>query len=121
MYAGKMVADTNSLGIGIMMGYGNVFNMYGGEIIATGRGIESGATLNLYAGSITAKTPLLLQSYTVVNNYGVTLIDTDQTADGDCDHLCHKSGFMGFIWKIVQFFWKLFKMNPVCECGAAHY
>lgn len=39
----------------------------------------------------------------------------------DCDHMCHQSGFMGFIWKIVQFFWKLFKMNPVCECGAAHY
>lgn len=39
----------------------------------------------------------------------------------DCSHLCHKSGFMGFIWKIVQFFWKLFKMNPVCECGMAHY
>lgn len=39
----------------------------------------------------------------------------------NCDHLCHKDGFMGFIWKIVQFFWKLFKMNPVCECGAAHY
>ncbi len=39
----------------------------------------------------------------------------------DCTHMCHKSGFMGFIWKIVRFFQKLFKMNPVCECGAAHY
>ncbi|MBQ3135871.1 MAG: leucine-rich repeat domain-containing protein [Clostridia bacterium] len=39
----------------------------------------------------------------------------------DCTHMCHKSGFMGFIWKIVQFFWKLFKINPVCECGMAHY
>ena len=45
----------------------------------------------------------------------------DAPDDGDCDHLCHKSGFIGFIWKIVQFFWKLFKMNPECECGAAHY
>ena len=44
----------------------------------------------------------------------------DSKAD-DCSHLCHKSGFMGFIWKIVQFFWKLFKINPVCECGMAHY
>ena len=32
-----------------------------------------------------------------------------------------KGGFMGFIWKIVKFFSKLFKANPVCECGAAHY
>ncbi|MBE6812815.1 MAG: leucine-rich repeat domain-containing protein [Ruminococcaceae bacterium] len=39
----------------------------------------------------------------------------------NCDHLCHKDGFIGFIWKIVQFFWKLFGMNPVCECGVAHY
>ncbi len=39
----------------------------------------------------------------------------------NCKHMCHKSGFMGFIWKIVRFFWKLFKMNPVCECGVKHY
>jgi hypothetical protein len=45
----------------------------------------------------------------------------DEPSDGDCDHLCHKGGFIGFIWKIVRFFWKLFKMNPVCSCGAAHY
>lgn len=45
----------------------------------------------------------------------------EEPTDKACDHLCHKAGFMGFIWKIVKFFWKLFKMNPVCECGAAHY
>ena len=39
----------------------------------------------------------------------------------NCSHMCHKSGFMGFIWKIVRFFWKLFKMNPVCDCGMKHY
>lgn len=39
----------------------------------------------------------------------------------NCSHLCHKGGFMGFIWKIVRFFWKLFKMNPVCDCGVKHY
>lgn len=46
---------------------------------------------------------------------------SDEPEDGDCDHLCHKGGFIGFIWKIVRFFSKLFKINPVCECGAAHY
>lgn len=45
----------------------------------------------------------------------------DEGSENDCSHLCHKTGFMGFIWKIVQFFWKLFNMNPVCECGAYHY
>ncbi len=39
----------------------------------------------------------------------------------NCNHLCHKSGFIGFIWIIVQFFWRIFKMNPTCSCGAAHY
>lgn len=36
-------------------------------------------------------------------------------------HICHKSGFMGFIWKIINFFSKLFGTNSVCECGMAHY
>lgn len=47
--------------------------------------------------------------------------DTPDEPTDDCDHLCHKDGFMGFIWKIVKVFLKLFKSNPVCECGAAHY
>lgn len=45
----------------------------------------------------------------------------DTPTDESCDHLCHKSGFMGFIWKIIRFFIKLFKTNAVCYCGAAHY
>ena len=45
----------------------------------------------------------------------------DEPTDDACDHLCHKGGFIGFIWKIVKFFSKLFKLNPVCECGVAHY
>ena len=36
----------------------------------------------------------------------------------NCSHMCHKNNF---IWKILRFFFKLFKMNPVCECGAKHY
>ncbi len=39
----------------------------------------------------------------------------------NCSHLCHSDGIMGFFWKILRFFWKLFGMNPVCECGTAHY
>ncbi len=39
----------------------------------------------------------------------------------NCNHLCHKDGFVGFFWKIIRLFWKLFGMNPVCECGMAHY
>ena len=59
---------------------------------------------------------------------------SDADKDGKCDacgeHLanasncscnCHKKGFAGFIYKIMRFFWKLFKINKVCACGAAHY
>ncbi len=62
----------------------------------------------------------------------------DNDGDGICDNgcrdsmeniyakkdgcICHKTnGFMKFIYSILRFFWKLFKINPVCECGAAHY
>ncbi|MBR2886413.1 MAG: InlB B-repeat-containing protein [Clostridia bacterium] len=38
-----------------------------------------------------------------------------------CSCNCHKTGFMGFIWKILRFFYKLFGMNKVCGCGVAHY
>lgn len=42
-------------------------------------------------------------------------------ARGYCDHMCHQDGFMGFIWKILLFFSKLFGTDPICACGIAHY
>lgn len=39
----------------------------------------------------------------------------------NCTCLCHKTGFVGFIYKIVRLFWKLFKINKTCSCGAVHY
>ena len=45
----------------------------------------------------------------------------DPEPDPVCEHLCHKKGVKGFLWKIVQFFTRLFKIDPVCECGEAHY
>lgn len=39
----------------------------------------------------------------------------------ECNCNCHKGGFMGFIWKIVRFFSKLFGTNKICACGQAHY
>ncbi len=47
-------------------------------------------------------------------------LKTDSSKD-NCTCNCHKSGIMGIIWKILRFFYKLFKINPVCACGAAHY
>ncbi|MGN1419377.1 MAG: DUF4832 domain-containing protein [Acutalibacteraceae bacterium] len=39
----------------------------------------------------------------------------------NCSCMCHSTGFMSFIWKIVRFFYKLFGVNKVCACGAMHY
>ncbi len=77
-------------------------------------------------GTKTATCVVCAAKDTVIDE-GSKLVDTPDEpntpddSDDDCDHMCHKKGFLGFIWKIVQFFWKLFKMNPVCECGVAHY
>ncbi|MBR2952989.1 MAG: leucine-rich repeat domain-containing protein [Clostridia bacterium] len=38
-----------------------------------------------------------------------------------CNHHCHKSGILGFLWKILNIFNRIFGLNKVCECGAAHY
>lgn len=50
-------------------------------------------------------------------------IEHDQPSDPskDCTCMCHKTGFIGFIYKIIRIFWKIFKINKTCSCGAAHY
>ncbi len=40
----------------------------------------------------------------------------------NCDHICHETnGIKAFFWKIVKFLYKLFGINPICECGIYHY
>ena len=48
---------------------------------------------------------------------GQTCVNCGKT----CSCNCHQNGFMGFIWKIILFFQKLFKTNKTCACGIAHY
>ncbi len=43
----------------------------------------------------------------------------DRTEGCSCN--CHKGGIMGFFFKLILFFQKLFKSNQVCKCGIAHY
>ncbi len=38
-----------------------------------------------------------------------------------CNHMCHQGGLLGFFWNIINFFNKLFGLNPFCGCGLAHY
>ena len=47
--------------------------------------------------------------------------DSGEFSIHDCGHICHKAGFLGFIYKIALGFWKLFKTNKTCECGMNHW
>ena len=39
-----------------------------------------------------------------------------------CTHICHSSNsFLRAIWKILNFFNKLFGINKTCACGASHW
>ncbi len=62
------------------------------------------------------KTPVKDHSYEegVCTTCGENKID-------NCSCNCHKDGFMGFIWKIINFFQKLFKTNQICSCGVKHW
>ncbi len=39
----------------------------------------------------------------------------------NCSCNCHKSGILGFFWKILRFFYKLLGTNKTCACGISHY
>lgn len=39
----------------------------------------------------------------------------------NCSCNCHKGGIVGFFWKIINFFQKLFKTKEFCACGAKHW
>ncbi len=45
----------------------------------------------------------------------------DVPTDGNCDHLCHKDGILGFIWKIISFLQRFFGIQQYCDCGVLHY
>ena len=45
-----------------------------------------------------------------------------ESGSKSCGCLCHKdSVIMRFIYKIVLFFWKLFRIKHDCGCGSIHY
>ena len=66
---------------------------------------------------------------TVIYATGHTDKDGDSVCDdcsasfnNNCGCLCHKDNmFMRFIYRIVRFFWKLFKIQKECYCGSVHY
>lgn len=48
--------------------------------------------------------------------------EIQHSTDLNCNCICHKTHwFMRFIYSILRFFWKLFKIGKSCDCGATHY
>ena len=44
------------------------------------------------------------------------------SSEGECGCYCHGDSFIDkLIYKIARFFWKLFKINANCQCGAKHW
>lgn len=41
--------------------------------------------------------------------------------DESCSCNCHKGGISGFFFKIILFLQRIFGINKICSCGAAHY
>ena len=59
----------------------------------------------------------------ICDNCGAEIYNDNSDKDNsdNCSHICHKSGFIGVIWKIINFLQKLFGTGKYCECGVAHY
>ena len=113
-YGGNICIDSETAFVGVYLSRGSVFNMYAGSIYSDNYGVQSpeGATINLYAGKVGGGN----------KNTFLSANSTLNAADGVlCDCMCHEEGFLGFIWKIINLFQKLFGTNPVCECSRAHY
>ena len=100
---------------GVSVSDGCEFNMYGGKLYAEGFAIQSADgrdVINLYDCIVGA------DGEAIEAEYGGTVNAEDVEF---CKDLCHSQGFMGIIWKIINFFNKLFGNNPECACGKVHY
>ncbi len=43
-------------------------------------------------------------------------------AEEECEHICHSDHwFWSIVWRIANFFHRIFGVLPECECGEAHY
>ncbi|MBR2868419.1 MAG: bifunctional metallophosphatase/5'-nucleotidase [Clostridia bacterium] len=64
------------------------------------------------------------KDYHIDENFDETcdLCGKENIWENDCGHICHSENFfLKVIWRILNFFNKLFGLSPDCECGEAHY
>lgn len=48
-------------------------------------------------------------------------LEFEITVSNPCSHMCHQRGIPAFFWSIINFFNRIFGLNPFCECGSSHY
>lgn len=85
---------------------------------------KEGAIIRVCEGCGDSQTVSVIPAAGHIDADGNGICDVCQTvvdATKTCDHICHKTGFVRVFYKIALFFWKLFKINKYCSCGAAHY
>ncbi len=59
--------------------------------------------------------------HTDANNDGICDA-CEKTLNKNCSDICHsESALAKFFYRVLLFFWKLFKINKTCSCGIAHY
>lgn len=105
-------AENNFVRWGDLLGTESVFGAAGHKY---GKTFES--EVNYLKSWISGRVNYLNERYSELFQVGP---DTDDNKT-ECSCNCHKSGFMGFIWKIQRFFYKLFGTHKTCSCGVKHY
>lgn len=79
--------------------------------------LYSDSLKDIYYEGSKAEWSAISKHYTAYK-FGTTI---HYNSSSECTCNCHKTGIMGIIWRIVLIIQKLFGLNPVCACGAAHY
>lgn len=79
--------------------------------------LVSGSTYSLYSGN---KSVATATAQTGTDNQNLRPGQQPGGANG-CTCLCHAKGIGAVIWKILNFFFKMFGVNQSCACGAVHY
>lgn len=61
------------------------------------------------------------EAYALEKGFSFVEIERPVDPSENCTCRCHKGGFDNFIYRIFRIFWKLFRTNEDCSCGAKHY
>ena len=97
---------------------------------ATPTCIETGYTGDTYCLTCgnKIKPGTVIDKVECVNNDGDDMCDfcerdmsePDEPENKPCSCNCHKGGIVGFFFKLINFFEKIFGINKVCACGVKH-